>query len=86
MPSVLATSIPVVEHLDVHDLPTALPRARRARQGLWRTLAQHVAWLCVRRPHRMQLSCVVSHSRPETPEKLFAQQYPASYLLGFSGV
>jgi hypothetical protein len=85
MPSVLATST-LVEHLDVHDLPTALPRARRARQGFWRTLVQHVAWLCVQRPHQMQLAYAVSHHRLETPEKLFVRQYPSSYLLGFSGV
>jgi hypothetical protein len=83
MPSVLATST-FVDHNDVHDLPTELPRTRRAQQGFWRTLAQHVAWLRVPRTRRMQHLCVVTH-RVETPVELFARQYPSSYLLGFSG-
>ena len=83
MPSVLAPST-LVDHLDVHDLPTAPPRARRAQQGLWRTLAQYVAWLRVRHTHRRQHLCAVSH-RFETPAELFARQYPASHLLGFAG-
>ena len=82
MPSVLATST-LVDHLDVHDLPTETPRARRVQQGLWRTLAQYVAWLRVRRTHRMQHLCAVSH-RFETPAELFARQYPASYLQAYS--
>ena len=80
MPSALAT-LTCVDH--VHDLPTAPPRAHRARQGLWRILAQGVAWLRVRRARRMQHLCAVSY-RFETPAELFARQYPSSYLLGFS--
>ena len=83
MPSVLATST-FVDHIDVHDLPTEPPRTRRAQQGFWRTLAQYVAWLRVRRTRRMQHLCAVSHGF-ETPAELFARQYPSSYLLGFSG-
>ena len=84
MPSVLATSIPI-DHIDIHDLPTEPPRARRAQQGFWRTLAQYVAWLRVRRTHHMQHLCAVSH-RFETPAELFARQYPSSYLQAFSGL
>jgi hypothetical protein len=84
MPSVLATSIPI-DHIDIHDLPTEPPRARRAQKGFWRTLAQYVAWLSVRRTHRMQHLCAVSHQF-ETPAELFARQYPSSYLQAFSGL
>ena len=84
MPSVLATST-LGDHLDVHDLPTEPPRARRTPAGLWHTLAQYVAWLRVRRTHRMQYLCAVSH-RFETPTELFARQYPASYLQAYSGL
>ena len=83
MPSVLATST-LVDCIDVHDLPIEPPRARRAQQGFWRLLAQYVAWLRVRRTRRMQQLCAVSQQF-ETPVELFARQYPASYLLGFSG-
>ena len=85
MPSVLAAST-LIEHIKVHDLPTAPPRARRPRKGFWCALTQYVAWLRVRRSQRMQPSSAVSYHHPETPEQLFAQQYPSSYLLGFSGV
>jgi len=78
MPSILATS-PLVDHIDVHDLPTEPPRAGRAQKGFWRTLAQYVAWLRVRRTCRMQQLCAVSHQF-ETPAELFARQYPSSYL------
>ena len=44
MPSVLATST-LVDHIDIHDFPIELPRARRAQKGFWRTLTQSVAWL-----------------------------------------
>jgi hypothetical protein len=84
MPSVLATST-FVDRINVHDLPTAPPRARRAQQGLRRILAQYVEWLRVRRAHRMQRLCAVSH-RFETPAELFARQYPSSYLQAFSGL
>jgi hypothetical protein len=84
MPSVLATSIPI-DHIDIHDLLTEPPRARRAQKGFWRTLAQYVAWLRVRRAHRMQHLCAVSH-RFETPAELFVRQYPSSYLQAFSGL
>jgi hypothetical protein len=84
MPSVLAISTPV-DHIDIYDLPTEPPRARRAQKGFWRPLAQYVAWLRVPRTHRMQHLCAVSH-RFETPAELFARQYPSSYLLGFSGL
>ena len=84
MPSVLATST-FVDHIDIHDLPTEPPRAHRAQKGFWRTLAQYVVWLRVRRTHRMQHLCAVSH-RFETPTELFARQYPASYLQAFSGL
>jgi hypothetical protein len=82
MPSVLATST-LVDHRDVFDLPTEPPRARRALQGFWRTLAQYVAWLRVRRTSHMQHLCAVSY-RFETPAELFARQYPSSYFRGFS--
>ena len=82
MPLVLATST-LVDHIDVHDLPTEPPRAGRAQQGFWRTLAQYVAWLRVRRARRMQHLCAVSH-RFETPAELFARQYPSSYLQAYS--
>jgi len=82
MPSVLATST-LVDHIDIHDLPIEPPRAGRAQQGFWRTLAQYVAWLRVRRTHRMQHLCAVSH-RFETPAELFARQYPSSYLQAYS--
>ena len=84
MPSVLATSIPV-DHIDLHDLLTEPPRAGRAQKGFWRTLAQYVAWLRVRRTHRMQHLCAASH-RFETPAELFARQYPSSYLQSYSGL
>jgi hypothetical protein len=84
MPLVLATST-LVDHLDVHDLPTEPPRTRRAQQGFWRTLAQYRAWLHARRIRRMQHLCAVSH-RFETPAELFARQYPSSYLQAFSGL
>ena len=84
MPSVLATST-FVDHIDVHDFPTELLRARRAQKGFWRTLTQFVAWLRVRRSRRMQHLCVVSH-RFETPAELFAPQYPSSYLQAYSGL
>jgi hypothetical protein len=83
MPSVLAISLPV-DHIDIHDLPIEPPRAGRAQKGFWRTLAQYVAWLRVRRTPRMPQLWAVSH-RFETPVELFARQYPSSYLLGFSG-
>jgi hypothetical protein len=83
MPSVLATST-LVDHIDVHDLPTEPPRTGRAPQGFWRTLAQYVARLRVRRTRHMQHLCAVSH-RFETPVELFARQYPSSYFRGFSG-
>ena len=60
MPSVLATSI-LVDHIDVHDLPTEPPRACRAQKGFWRTLAQYVAWLRVWRTHVGNIS-VLSHT------------------------
>ena len=84
MPSFLATST-LVDHIDVHDLSTEPPRARRAQQGFWRTLASYVAWLRVRRTRHLQQLCAVSH-RFATPVELFARQYPSSYLLGFSGI
>ena len=84
MPSVLATST-LADHIDVHHLPTEPSRAYRAQKGFWRTLAQYVAWLRVRRAHRMQHLCAVSH-RFETPAELFARQYPSSYIQGFSGL
>jgi hypothetical protein len=84
MPSVFATST-LVDDIDVHDLPTELPRARRAQQGFWRTVTQFVAWLRVRRTRRMQHLCAVSH-RFETPAELFARQYPSSYLQAYSGL
>ena len=84
MPLVLATST-LVDHIDVHDLPTEPPRAGRAQQGFWRTLAQYVAWLRVRRTRRMQHLCAVSH-RFETPAELFARQYPSSYLQAYSNL
>jgi hypothetical protein len=84
MPSVLAISTPV-DHIDIHDLSTEPPRARRAQKGFWRTLAQYVAWLRVRRTHHMQHLCTVSHQF-ETPAELFARQYPASYLQAFLGL
>jgi hypothetical protein len=82
MPSVLATST-LVDHIDIHDLLTEPPR--RAQKGFWRTLAQYVAWLRVRRAHRMQHLCAVSH-RFETPAELFVRQYPSSYLQAFLGL
>ena len=84
MPSVLATST-LVDHRNIHNLPTEPPRAYRAQQGFWRTLAQYVAWLRVRRIHRMQHLCAASHGF-ETPAELFARQYPSSYLQAFSGL
>ena len=84
MPSVLATST-LVDHMDVHDLPTEPPRACRAQQGLWRALTQYVAWLRVRRTRRMHHLCAVSHQF-ETPAELFARQYPSSYLQALSGL
>jgi len=84
MPSVLATST-LVDDIDVHDLPTEPPRARRAPQGFWRTCTQFVAWLRVRRTRRMQHLCAVSH-RFETPAELFARHYPSSYLQAYSGL
>jgi hypothetical protein len=84
MPSVLATST-LVDHIDTHDLPIEPPRAHRAQQGFWRTLAQCMAWLRVRRTHRMQHLCAASY-RFETPMELFARQYPSSYLQAYSGL
>jgi len=84
MPSVLATSIPV-DHIDLHDLTIEPPRAGRAQKGFWRILAQCVAWLHARRIDRRQHLCAVSH-KFETRVELFARQYPASYLLGFSSL
>jgi hypothetical protein len=84
MPSVLATST-LADHIDVHHLPTELSRAYRAQKGFWRILAQCVAWLHARRIDRRQHLCAVSHQF-ETPVELFARQYPASYLLGFSSL
>jgi len=84
MPSVLATST-LVDHIDVHDLSTEPPRAGRPQQGFWRTLAQYVAWIRVRRTQRMQHLCAVSYQF-ETPTELFARQYPGSYLQAFSGL
>ena len=84
MPSVLTTSA-LIDHIDVRDLPTELPRAGRAQKGFWRTLAQYVAWFRVRRTRRMQHLRAVSY-RFETPAELFARQYPASYLQAFSGL
>ena len=84
MPSVLATST-LVDHIDIHDLPIEPPRAHRAQKGFWRTLAQYVAWLRVRRTHRMQHLCAASH-RFETPAELFIRQYPSSYLQAYSGL
>lgn len=84
MPSVLATST-LVDHIDVHDLPTELPRARRAQKGFWRILAPYMAWLRARRTRRMQHLCAVSY-RFETPAELFARQYPSSYLQAYSGL
>ena len=82
MPSVLATST-LVDCIDVHDLPIEPPRARRAQQGFWRILAQSVAWLRLRRTHRLQHLCAISY-RSETPAELFARQYPSSYLQAYS--
>jgi hypothetical protein len=82
MPSVLTTSA-LVDHIDVRDLHTEPPRAGRAQNGFWRTLAQYVAWFRARRTCRMQHLCAVSY-RFETPAELFARQYPASYLQAFS--
>jgi len=56
-----------------------------SRSGFWRILAQCVAWLHARRIDRRQHLCAVSHQF-ETPVELFARQYPASYLLGFSSL
>ena len=84
MPSVLATST-LVDHIDVHDLPTELPRTGRAHKGFWHTLTQYVAWLRVRRTRRTQHLCAVSHQF-ETPAELFARQYPSSYLQALSGL
>lgn len=85
MPSVLATST-LVDHLDVHDLPTALPGARRAQKGFWHTLAQYIAWPRVQMSYRLQPADAVAYRRFETPQELFARQYPVSYAQGFSGV
>jgi len=84
MPSALATST-LVDHIDVYDLPTEPSCSRGAQKGFWRILAQYVAWFRVRRAHRMQHLCVVSH-RFETPAELFARQYPASYLQAYVGL
>jgi hypothetical protein len=84
MPSVLATSTRV-DHLDVYDRHTAPPSARRAQQGFWRTLAQHLAWPRIQRSHRRQHACAVSH-RIETPAELLARQYPALYIQACLGV
>jgi hypothetical protein len=84
MPSVLATSTRV-DHLDVYDLHTAPPSARRAQKGFWRTLAQHLAWPRIQRPHRRQHAGAVSH-RIETPMELLARQYPSLYVQAFLGV
>lgn len=82
MPSVLTTSA-LVDHIDVRDLPTESPRAGTAQKGLWRILAQYVAWFRVWRTRRMQHLCAVSYQF-ETPAELFARQYPASYLQAFA--
>lgn len=82
MPSISATST-FVDHTD--NRHTALPRADRPHKGFWRTLAQYVAWLRVRRVCHMQRLCAASHQF-ETPAELFARQYPASYLQAFSGL
>jgi hypothetical protein len=84
MPSVLTTST-LSDYIDVRDLPTEPLRAARAQKGLWRTLAQYVAWFRVRKTHRMQHLCAVSYGF-ETPVELFARQYPASYLQALSGL
>ena len=65
MPSVLGTST-LVDHMDVHDLPTEPPRACRAQEGLWRTLHSQWRGFCVWRASRRQHLCAVSH-RFETP-------------------
>ena len=85
MPSVLATST-LVNHFDVHDLPTAPSRAGRALQGFWRTLTQYITWPRVQMSYRMHPAYAASYRRLETPEQLFARQYPGSYLQGLSGV
>jgi hypothetical protein len=84
MPSVLTTSV-LIDHINVRDLPAELPRAGKAQKGLWRTLAQYVAWFRVRRTRRMQHLCAVSYQF-ETPAELFARQYPSSYLQALSGL
>ena len=84
MPSVLATST-LADHIALRDLPTELPRARTAPMGLWRPLAQYVAWLRDRRARRLQHLCAVSY-RYETPAELFARHYPTSYLQAYSGL
>ena len=83
MPSAL-TSSTLLDHIDVHDFPTMPPRTHGARPAFWRTLAQYVAWPRLQKTDRQQHLCAVSQ-RCETPAELFARQYPASYLLGYTG-
>jgi hypothetical protein len=77
MSAVIDTPELEIEHVETHDLTIERPQTRRARPGVWRSLAHGIATYLIPTPREGQVPSCGTPRPGETPLDRLVQEHPS---------